>query len=88
VRLTHSTGNVFADIGLPDADEQLVKADLAISIMREIRERGWTQSEAAKRLGLHQPDVSNTTRGNLEDFDQNRLQNILRRLGVEVQMFT
>ena len=80
------SGNVFADLGLENADELLVKADLAIAIKKEIRARGWTQVEAAKRAGLTQSDVSRIGKMNTDGFSQERLQNALRRLGVDVEI--
>ena len=62
------SGNVFADLGLDNADELLVKADLAIAIKKEIRARGWTQMEAAKRTGLTQSDLSRIGKMNTDGF--------------------
>ncbi len=84
--VTESSGNVFADLGLPNADARLVRADLAIAIVREIRTRGWTQAQAAERLGVAQPDVSNLKRGRLDGFSQERLLTMLRRLGVNIEI--
>ena len=78
--------NVFADLGLENADELLVKADLAIAIKKEIHARGWTQAEAAKRTGLTQSDVSRIGKIMTDGFSQERLQNALRRLGIDVEI--
>jgi predicted XRE-type DNA-binding protein len=86
VEISRSSGNVFADLNLDKADERLVKADLAAAIIRSIREEKWTQAQAAERLGIAQPDVSNISRGKLDDFSQERLQNLLRRLGIDVEI--
>ena len=80
------SGNVFADLGLDDAEELLVKADLAIAIKKQIRARGWTQMEAGKRTGLTQSDISRIGKMNTDGFSQERLQNALRRLGVDVEI--
>ncbi len=58
VTFEQSSGNVFADLGIPDADEHLVKADLASHIRKVLQERGLTQTEAAKLLGTSQARVS------------------------------
>lgn len=81
-----SSGNVFADLGLDNADELLVKADLAHAINTEIRARRWTQLEAAERTGLTQSDVSRLGRMKTDGFSQERLQNALRRLGMDVEI--
>jgi predicted XRE-type DNA-binding protein len=61
--VTRSSGNVFADAGLPDADTQLVKAQLVGRIDAIIHERGLSQREAARILDVAQPDLSNILRG-------------------------
>lgn len=81
-----SSGNVFADLGLENADELLVKADLAHAVMAVIREQNWTQVEAAGRTGLTQPEVSLLGRMKLDRFSQERLQTVLRRLGTDVEI--
>jgi predicted XRE-type DNA-binding protein len=81
-----SSGNVFADLGLENADELLVKADLAHAINSEIRSRDWTQAEAAERTGLTQSDVSRVGQMKTDGFSQERLQNALRRLGIDVEI--
>ena len=58
VRVTKSSGNVFADIGLPDAAAHSIKADIVLRIAARIRSKGLTQAKAASLLGLAQPDVS------------------------------
>jgi predicted XRE-type DNA-binding protein len=79
-----SSGNVFADLDLPDPEIRLAKAKLARQIARVIAERGWKQSEAAEALGLHQPEVSNIVRGRLRDFSLDRLMTVLNRAGQDV----
>src|SRR5271163_2289676 len=63
VRVTKSSGNVFADIGLPNAAEHSIKADLVLRIAARIKSKGLTQAKAASLLGLAQPDVSKLLRG-------------------------
>jgi predicted XRE-type DNA-binding protein len=81
-----SSGNVFADLGLPDADVLLAKADLAIEIAAIIQARAWTQERAAQEMGLDQPKVSALVRGRLRDFSLERLMLLLTRLGQDVDI--
>ena len=80
------SGNVFADLGLENADELLVQADLAIAINKEIHARGWTQVEVAERTGLTQSDISRLGKMKTDGFSQERMQNALRRLGMDVEI--
>jgi predicted XRE-type DNA-binding protein len=85
-KVTSSSGNVFADIGLEDADELLIKADLAISIVAIIKQRGLNQTAAAKALGLDQPKVSRLVRGDLYGFSIEQLIRLLGMLGQKVSL--
>ena len=81
-----SSGNVFADLGLADPQERNLKARLASRIYDEIETRGWTQSQAASRLGLSQPDISRLTRGILKGFSIERLMGLLAALDYRVSI--
>lgn len=81
---TPSSGNVFADLGLPDAGELLVKARFASRILETIRVRGWTQQRAAEALGVRQPDISDLKRGQLSKFSLDRLLEFNRRLEQDI----
>jgi len=85
-KFTLSSGNVFADLGLPDADELLAKADLAIQISRTIEQRKLTQVEAAEILGIDQPKISALMRGRLTGFSMERLYRFLNALGRDVEI--
>lgn len=85
-RSTKSSGNVFADIGVPDAQEHLAKADLVIGIAALIRSKGLTQTAAAKLIGIAQPDVSRLMRGHFEGFSYDRLFDFLTALGENVRV--
>lgn len=74
---TPSTGNVFADLNLPRADDLLAKAELAAKIIEEIQRRRLTQSQAAGILGIDQPKVSALKQGKLSGFSIE----LLMRLG-------
>jgi predicted XRE-type DNA-binding protein len=65
---TTGSGNVFKDLGLPNAEEHLVKAQLVFKIDRIIEDRGLKQIEAADLLGVRQPDVSKMLRGEFRSF--------------------
>lgn len=86
VGVTSSSGNVFADLGLPDSDQLLVKADLAIEVARVLEERDLTQAEAAEIMGVDQPKVSALVRGRLEGFSLERLYRFLNALGRDVEI--
>ena len=80
------TGNVFADIGLPNADEHLVKAKLVFKIDSLMRARGLKQVEAAGLFGVRQPDVSKMLRGDFRQFSVERLMRFLVALGQDVEI--
>ncbi len=86
VAIYAGSGNVYADLGYPDADEMLVKAQLVFKIAEIIRRKGLTQVEAAKRLGLTQPKVSAMLRGQFRGFSERRLIDCLTSLGRDVQI--
>jgi predicted XRE-type DNA-binding protein len=81
-----STGNVFADLGLADADEHLVKAGLVIRIGRIIRQRGLTQVAAAKLMGVDQPKISAMLSGQFRGYSVERLMRFLVALGHDVEI--
>lgn len=80
------TDNVCADLGLPDPEEHLAKAELASRINIAIREAGLTQAAAADLLGIDQPKVSRLMRGYLTNFSAERLLNFLTLLGRDVEI--
>ncbi|MGI8907976.1 MAG: helix-turn-helix domain-containing protein [Candidatus Sumerlaeaceae bacterium] len=79
-----SSGNVFTDLELPDADELMTKANLALHIRAAIKERKLTQAQAADLLGLNQPKVCSIVNGRLEGFSTDRLLRFLNDLGCDV----
>lgn len=85
-RVTQSTGNVFADLGVDEPDTVLLKAELARKISRIITGRHLTQEEAAKILGVDQPKISALTRGRLYGFSTERLMGFLTALGRDVEV--
>ena len=81
-----TSGNIFADLGLPNADEHMLKARLVMFIGQRIEQLGLTQQAAAKRIGVSQPDVSNMLRGRFEGFSLERLLGFVRALGSDVEI--
>ncbi len=86
ITVTPSSGNIFADLGLKDADTLMAKSLLAIHIKRAIKARRLTQAKAADILGLDQPKVSAITSGRLDGFSTDRLFRFLNELGCDVQI--
>ena len=80
------SGNVFADLGLPDSPGLLVRSHLMDLIELEIRRRNLTQAAAAEKVGLSQGDISNITRGRVDRFSQERLMAVLRNLGTDIEI--
>jgi predicted XRE-type DNA-binding protein len=85
-RFVPGSGNVFADLGLPDPENALAKAGLAQAIAETIERRGLTQGEAAEIMGLDQPKVSAIVRGRLSGFTQDRLTRCVLALGDDVEI--
>ena len=86
LKVHDSSGNVFQDMEMRDADERLAKAELARLVRREITARGLTQVEAANLLGIQQPDVSDLSRGKLARFSITRLERFLNALDLEIRI--
>jgi predicted XRE-type DNA-binding protein len=86
IDVVEGSGNVFADIGLPNPDERLAKAELAIRISSTIRARRLTQARAARMLKIDQPKVSRLLRGRLSGFSTERLMHFLTLLGRDVEI--
>src|SRR6266849_1201029 len=83
---TQSSGNVFADLNLPQADDLLAKAELAAKIIAEIEQRRMTQSRAAATLGVDQPKISALKQGKLSGFSIERLMRLLLVLGRDIEI--
>jgi predicted XRE-type DNA-binding protein len=81
-----SSGNVFADLELPDAAELALKSALAIEITRAVRRLGLTQQEAGRRTGIPQPKVSRLMRGELTNLSERKLMDALARLGYDIDI--
>jgi predicted XRE-type DNA-binding protein len=85
-KITESSGNVFRDLGLPNPEQEMMKARLTLQLYRIIRERGLTQVQAAKVLGIKQPHVSLLMRNRSGTFSVVRLMEFLTALGQDVEV--
>jgi predicted XRE-type DNA-binding protein len=86
VRAEVGSGNVFADLGLPNPEQELLKARLTLQIYKIIKARGLTQAQAGKVLGIKQPHVSALIRNRAGNFSVGRLIEFLTALGQDVQI--
>jgi predicted XRE-type DNA-binding protein len=80
------SGNVFADLDLANADKLKIKTGLVIEIRKAMRNRGLTQQEAAKRMGITQPKVSDMMRGDFTNLSERKLMDCLTRLGYDIEI--
>jgi predicted XRE-type DNA-binding protein len=80
------SGNVFADLGFPDAKEHKLKAGLVAKLGIVLLERNLTQTAAAEMAGIDQPDLSRLLRGQFRNFSVERLMRILSNLDYEIQI--
>ena len=86
IPVIESSGNVFADMGLPEAEEELTKAQLASHIRQVIKQQRLTQVAAASVMGIDQPKVSALLNGRLANFSSERLMRLLTALGQDVEI--
>ena len=86
IKVEEGSGNVYADLGLPNPEEHLAKADVARQIIGIISGREMTQVETARILGIGQPRVSQLIRGRLGDFSLEKLIECAKALGNDVEI--
>lgn len=86
IEIDEGSGNVYADLGMADAVEMQVKARLAKRIADQINALGLTQQQAAERLGMPQPKVSNMLRGQFRGISEAKMMDCLNRLGNNVRI--
>ena len=86
VEVRRSSGNVYADLGLPDAERLKIKTGLVIEIRQAMRRLGLTQQAAAKRMGITQPKVSDMMRGDFTNLSERKLMDCLTRLGYDIEI--
>ncbi len=82
------SGNVFADLGLPDAEEMLLKSAIVIELKRLIDKRNLTQTAAAKLIGISQADLSKILRGQFRGYSEARLMRMLTAFSQDVEITT
>ena len=86
IRVETGTGNVFADLGFANPEQEQLKAQLTLQIYRTLKQRGLTQAKAGEILGIKQPHVSNLMRGRSGSFSVGRLMQFLTALGQDVEI--
>ena len=86
IEVETGSGNVFADLGLPDAEKLKIKSGLAIEIVRAVRQRGLTQEDAGRRMDVPQPKVSALLRGDFANLSERKLMDCLTRLGYDIEI--
>ena len=87
-RVTRSSGNVFIDLGFDPAEAEVMalRAEVMIRIEQRLKSQGWTQLEAARRLGITQPRVSKLIKGVWQDFSLDMLLTLAARAGLRPQL--
>jgi predicted XRE-type DNA-binding protein len=86
MRISRGSGNVFADLGFPDAAERQAKLRLAYGLNRVLDDRKLSQADAAKMLGLTQPKVYSLRHYKLVGFSLERLMNLLTAIGHDIEI--
>ncbi len=84
--IRRGTRNVFADLGFPDAETHLLKAELMSRVQDILQERQLTQTEAAKITGVSQPDLSRVLKGRFREMSVERIMRMLTKLGCDVDI--
>ncbi len=85
-KVQRGSGNVFADLHIPNPEQYLAKAELAAKILKIVQRRRLTQAAAGKLLGITQPKVSALLNGRLDGFSSDRLFRFLNALGCDVRI--
>lgn len=86
IRIFKSSGNVFADLDLANAQEKQTKVRLAVAINHVLAERRLSQTRAARHLGINQPKISALSRYLLDGFSVERLMHFLARPGCDIEI--
>ena len=86
VQIQRGSGNVFADLGLPDAEKLRIKTGLVIELRKAMCSLSLTQQEAARRMGITQPKVSGMMRGDFANLSERKLMDSLTRLGYDIEI--
>lgn len=87
-RVIESSGNVFLDLGFDAAEAEVMKlrAETMLRMEQHLKAQGWTQAEAARRLGITQPRVSRLVKGKVEDFSLDMLLTLAARAGLHAEL--
>lgn len=87
-RITPSSGNVFVDLGFDEAEAHVMalRAGLMFRLSQELKAKGWTQAQAAKRLGVTQPRISKLNKGAWQDFSLDMLLTLAGRAGLHAEL--
>src|SRR5450631_530967 len=80
------SGNIFADLGLPNPEERLLKSSIVTELHRLIKARDLTQVKAAKLIGISQPDLSHLLRGDYDDYSAERLMKMLTMFEQDIEI--
>ncbi len=86
IKIEPGSGNIFADLGLPDAKAHLLKAQIVSEIYRLATARKLTQSQAGDRMGISQPEVSRLFNGHFREYSVDRLMGFLTAFGRDVEI--
>ncbi len=86
VEVRRGSGNVYADLGVPDAEKLKIKTGLVIEIRKAMRRLGLTQQQAARRMRVTQPKVSDMMRGDFSNLSERKLMDCLNRLGYDIEI--
>lgn len=88
ITITESSGNVFLDLGFEPAEAEVMKlrTEVMIRTAQQLKERGWTQAEAARHLGITQPRVSRLLKGKAEEFSLDMLLTLAARAGLHTEL--
>ena len=86
IEVQQGSGNVYADLGLPDAEKLKIKTGLVIEIRKAMRRLELTQKEAAICMGITQPKVSDMMRGDFSNLSERKLMDCLNRLGYDIKI--
>lgn len=86
VKVEAGSGNIFADLGLPDADTHFLKAQIVSEVYRLTNERNLTQAEAGKLIGISQPEVSRMFKGHFREYSVERLMGFLTGFDRDVEI--
>ena len=85
-KVEEGSGNIFADLGLPDADTHFLKAQIVSEVYRLTNERNLTQAEAGKLMGISQPEVSRMFKGHFREYSVERLMGLLTSFDRDVEI--